>query len=170
MPCVRSETMMTLRIHETDPSALVASAYRRIERERMAGLPVHNAALDVETVGFQRWMDHWLGIVIAPWCMSLLLLPGSSGTWIAATGNQRIFHRVPAGDLAFVGGEEPELGEYQSCALFSPMTQFSTQSDAVLTAHAALIALIRVPGEAAAQPAEKTLFSPARRKFLSGKA
>ena len=159
-----------LRIHEGDPSALVASAYRRIERERMAGLPVHNEALAVETVGFQRWMDHWLGIVIAPWCMSLLLLPGSGGTWISAGGNERIFHRFPAGDFAFVGGEEAEIGEYQSCALFSPMAQFASQSDAVLTAHAALIALIRAPEEPASQLAQKALSSPARRKFLTGNA
>jgi [NiFe] hydrogenase assembly HybE family chaperone len=161
---------MMLRIHEGDPSAPVASAYRRIERERMAGLPVHNEALEVETVGFQRWADHWLGIVISPWCMSLLLLPGTSSTWIAATENERIFHRFPAGDFAFLGGEEPEIGEYQSCALFSPMSQFASQSDAVLTAHAALLALIRAPEEPASQLAQKALSSPARRKFLTGNA
>lgn len=165
---------MTLRIHETDPSALVASAFRRIERERMAGLPVHNDALEVETVGFRRWADHWLGIVVAPWCMSLLLLPGSSGTWISAPGNERVFHRFPAGDLAFLGSEEPEIGEYQSCSLFSPMTQFGSQSDAVLTAHAALIALIRAPEEPgsklAGEAGAKTLSSAARRKFLTGNA
>lgn len=159
---------MTIRVHDRDPSALVASAYRRIERERMAGLPVHNEALEVETVGFQRWMDHWLGIVIAPWCMSLLLLPGSSATWIAAAENQRIFHRFPAGDFAFLGSEEPEIGEYQSCSLFSPMTQFASQSDAALTAHAAMIALIRAPEEPASQVAGMTLSSAARRKFLTG--
>jgi [NiFe] hydrogenase assembly HybE family chaperone len=159
-----------LLIHERDPAALVASAYRRIERERMAGLPVHNAALAVESVGFQRWMDHWLGIVVAPWCMSLLLLPGSGGTWISATENERIFHRFPAGDFAFLGGEEAEIGEYQSCALFSPMSQFASQSDAVLTAHAALIALIRAPEEPASQLVKRAISSPARRKFLTGTA
>lgn len=161
---------MALRIHEADPSALVVSAYRRIERERMAGLPVHNEVLEVESVGFRRWMDHWLGIVVAPWCMSLLLLPGSSGTWISAMENARIFHRFPAGDFTFLGSDEPEIGEFQSCALFSPMSQFASQSDAVLTAHAALIALIRAPEEPASQLAQKTLFSPARRKFLTGNA
>ena len=163
-----------LLIHERDPAALVASAFRRIERERMAGLPVHNAALEVEAVGFRRWSDHWLGIVVAPWCMSLLLLPGSSGTWIAAPENQRVFHRFPAGDLAFLGSDEPEIGEYQSCSLFSPMSHFAAQSDAVLTAHAALIALIRAPEEPASKlsmnAGGKTLSSAARRKFLIGNA
>lgn len=168
---------MTLRIHDSDPSALVASAFRRIERERMAGLPVHNDALEVETVGFRRWADHWLGIVVTPWCMSLLLLPGSAGTWIAAIENQRVFHRFPAGDLAFLGAEEPETGEYQSCSLFSPMGQFAAQSDAVLTAHAALLALIRAPEEPnsklSAEAGAKTLSSitsVARRRFLTGNA
>ena len=140
----------------------------------MAGLPVHNPALEVESVGFRRWADHWLGIVVAPWCMSLLLLPGSAGTWIAAIENQRVFHRFPAGDLAFLGAEEPELGEYQNCSLFSPMSQFAAQSDAVLTAHAALIARIRAPEEPASKLAgegsAKTLSSAARRKFLTGNA
>ena len=50
------------------------------------------------------------------------------------------------------------------------MSQFASQSDAVLTAHAALLALIRAPEEPASQLAEMALSSPARRKFLTGNA
>lgn len=143
-----------LRIHETSPAEAVEAAYFRIYRERMADVPVHNDALSVEAVDFQRWQGHWLGVVVSSWCMSLLLVPGQREEWASVGDNKRRFVKFPAGDFAFLGGEEPELGEFQSCALFSPMSRFATQSDAVLTARASLIALLQ-PVAAPATAAEE---------------
>lgn len=156
------------RIHEANPADAVEEAYFRILRERMADVPVHNDALSVEAVDFQRWQGHWLGVVITSWCMSVLLVPGRAEGWETPGDNQRRFVKFPAGDFAFLGSVEPELGEFQSCALFSPMSQFAAQSDAVLTARASLIALlhpvVQSPPEkeaAADQP------SQSRRRFLA---
>lgn len=147
------------RIHEANPATAVEEAYFRIFRERMADVPVHNDALSVEAVDFQRWQGHWLGIVVAPWCMSVLLLPGRPDGWETPGDNQRRFVRFPAGDFAFLGSDEPDLGEFQSCALFSPMDRFASQSEAVLTARAALIALMQEPPAPAPPAAEE---APAR--------
>jgi hypothetical protein len=46
-----------------------------------------------------------------------------------------------------LGGQEVELGEYQSCSLFSPMDRFSNQLEAVQTARAAMIGLLTGPVE-----------------------
>ena len=45
----------------------------------MADVPILNPVLSVEAVDFQHWKGHWLGVVITPWCMSMLLVPGSLG-------------------------------------------------------------------------------------------
>ncbi|MDO8756065.1 MAG: [NiFe]-hydrogenase assembly chaperone HybE, partial [Polaromonas sp.] len=130
-------------------------AFFRIQQERMADVPLLNPALAVQAIDFQRWQGHWLGMLVTPWCMSLLLLPGSAQTWISASENKRRFVKFPAGDFAFLGSVEVELGEFQSCSLISPMDKFPTQAEASMTARAALIGLLTAPQPNSAVPGKK---------------
>lgn len=169
----------TLRIHAEDPSPRLEAAFRRIEVGTMADVPILNPALKVEAVGFARWQDHWLGIVITPWFMNLALVPGKADTWQSVAPGQRLFRTFPSGDFAFLGSNEPEIGEFQSCSLFSPMGQFSDQAGTREVAHAALEALLREPAAAqsAIAPNAAALEDPKRaalerpmskREFLGG--
>jgi len=160
---------MTLRVHADNPEEAVEAAFFRIQQTSMAGIPILNPALSVAAIDFQRWQGHWLGMVVTPWCMSLTLVPGSTDNWNAVGVNQRRFIKFPAGDFAFLGGHEEELGEYQSCSLFSPMGKFSSQLEAVQTARAALIGLLSAPvvtdDETPAKVDKKPVLS--RRGFLA---
>jgi [NiFe] hydrogenase assembly HybE family chaperone len=138
-------------MHRQDPTRSVEETFGRIWRERMAGLPILNPALRVEAVGLQRWNGHWLGVLITPWALSVLLLPEDPAAWVSMPPQQRRFVRFPFGDLAFLGGDEPGLGEYQTCSLFSPMNAFATQEEARETARASLAGLL-APSPAAAKP------------------
>ena len=157
---------MTFRVHAENPAEAVEEAFFRIQRERMADVPILNPVLAVEAIDFQRWKGHWLGVVITPWCMSLLLVPGSESDWVSTGDNKRRFIRFSMGDFAFLGSDEPELGEYQSCPLISPMERFSTQSDAVMTARASMLGLLAPPQAAKPDqaPGEPSL---SRRRFLA---
>lgn len=149
------------RIHDADPSPLLEAAFRRIEGERMAGVGVLNPALRVEAVGFVRHEGHWLGIIVTPWFMNLVLAPGEAGTWQSVAPGQRLFRSFPSGDFAFLGSSEAEVGEFQSCSLFSPMGQFADQDGARAVAHAALAALREAPAAAPpAPPADDALDDP----------
>jgi [NiFe] hydrogenase assembly HybE family chaperone len=102
--------------------------------------------------------------------MSMLLVPGGGENWVSTGENRRRFVRFPAGDFAFLGSEEAELGEYQSCPLFSPMGKFATQSEATMTARASLIALLTTPQTVKdAGKSEKSDGEPSlsRRRFLA---
>ena len=165
---------MSFRIHDASPADAVEQAFFRIQREQMADVPILNPALNVEAVDFQRWQGHWLGIVVTPWCMSMLLVPGTADNWVSTGDNQRRFVKFPAGNFAFLGSAETELGEYQSCPLFSPMGKFSSQSEATMTARASLIALLTSAAKAEAtakttaktqKPADEPSLS--RRRFLA---
>jgi [NiFe] hydrogenase assembly HybE family chaperone len=160
---------MSFHIHTQSPADAVEEAFFRIQQEQMADVPILNPALVVESVDFQRWQRHWLGIVITPWCMSILLLPGSTENWISAGVNKRRFVKFPAGDFAFLGGVEAELGEYQSCPLFSPMDKFTTQLEATQTARASLIGLLSAPATEPTPGMEKKVGKPAlsRRRFFT---
>jgi [NiFe] hydrogenase assembly HybE family chaperone len=161
---------MNFRIHDVSPADAVEEAFFRIQQEQMADIPILNPALSVEAIDFQRWQGHWLGIIVTPWCMSMLLVPGSAENWVSTGENQRRFVRFPAGDFAFLGSEEVELGEYQSCPLFSPMSKFSTQSEATMTARASMIALLTSPQQPETSPkADQGNDQPSlsRRRFLA---
>ncbi|MCK9381903.1 MAG: [NiFe]-hydrogenase assembly chaperone HybE [Sulfuritalea sp.] len=161
---------MNFRIHDVSPADAVEEAFFRIQQEQMTDVPVLNQALSVEAIDFQRWQGHWLGIVVTPWCMSMLLVPGSAENWVSTGENQRRFVKFPAGDFAFLGSEEAELGEYQSCPLFSPMGKFSTQSEATMTARASLIALLTSAQQTQAESKpDKSRAEPSlsRRRFLA---
>jgi len=151
---------LTLRIHASDPSPLLEAAFRRIESATMADVPILNPALRVEAVGFTRWKDHWLGIVITPWFMNLVLVPGRSDTWQSVAPGQRLFRSFPSGDFAFLGSDEVETGEFQSCSLFSPMGQFSDQAGAREVAHAALEALQAEAPAAVPAPSKEAFEDP----------
>lgn len=152
-------------------AALLEAAFRRIEQERMAGIAILNPALRVEVLGGSSWQECWLAVLITPWCMNLILLPAKDED--SSVGHERLFYRFPAGDFAFLRGREPEIGEYHSCALFSPMSQFADQESVRAVAEAALAALFAPArtspkertGRDGRSPAEARL---SRRGFLSG--
>lgn len=173
---------MTLVVHASDPTARIASAFARIERERMQGVPLLNPALQVQVADVERWEGQWLAALVTPWFLNLLLLPGDAARWRPGREGERVFHRFAAAELAFLGSAEPGLGEFQSCSLVSPMGQFPTQAAALATARAALAALhgpalqqaVDRAGGPQASPAKTPERAadprPARRVFLFGRA
>lgn len=166
-----------------DPSALLEVTFARIHETRMAGLPFLNPALRVEAVGFRRWEGLWLGVLITPWFMNLMLLPcaATEHTWPQVRYGESLAYRLPAGVFEFIRAQEPPLGDYQSCSLFSPMAVFADQGGARATAVAALAALfdegtragVEGPGTSLAGPAASPVAAasapPSRRDFLRGR-
>jgi [NiFe] hydrogenase assembly HybE family chaperone len=142
----------------TDPSAKLEQVFRDILRDRMQGLPFINPALSVQAIGFRRWNGNDIGILLTPWFMNLMLLPShaASGQW--RRGSETT-HGFPAGEFGFVIGEEPGVGLYQMCSLFSPVFDFPDQITAVAVAEEILDQLFREP-----QPAGMS-----RRQLLRGR-
>lgn len=153
--------------HLADPSALLTETFRAIQRERMAGLPFLNPALSVEAVGYAPFHGHWLGILITPWSMNLMLLPGVDGEWLDLHESQRQQWRFPAGDLKFVAAREATIGPYQQCPLFNTMHQFSDQESARDAANAALQALFEPAAPTLAEPTPPQPLADLRAKPLS---
>ena len=125
-------------------AAALERAFREIHATRMRGLPFVNGALDVEAVGFVRWHEHWLGALVTPWFMNLVMLPGDPRHWTSLPVGESCSYAFPAGVFDFIAGFEPQVGEFQSCSLFSPMFEFEDQESARLTAQEALRALFDV--------------------------
>ncbi len=123
-----------------NPALRVTEAYERIWRTRMRDLAFLNPNLRVEAVGFRAWEGQWLGALVTPWSLNLLLLPGE-GEWTSLGAGSERFVTFPAGCFRFIAGHEAGLGESHSCSLFSPVLEFTDPEAARLTAEAALAAL-----------------------------
>ena len=123
-----------------DPSpALVAAA--RAAASRMAGLAFVNPALAVEAVAFAPWNGHWLGVLLTPWSMNLVLAPRDRAAWPDVAPGAKLRLRFPAGDYDFVGARDDVAGETLVCSLFSPVLEFEDQATARLVAELAREAL-----------------------------
>lgn len=146
------------------PPERLAAAFRAIHTTRMRGLPFVNERLAVEAVGFRLWNERWLGVLLTPWFMSLVLLPADApgARWQALKKGASAAYAFPAGVFEFIGGHEEAIGEFQSCSLFSPVFEFADQATARLAAEAALAALFGEPDRARAAPVSK-------RDFLRGR-
>ena len=155
-----------------NPAARLEAAFARIWRTRMQGLPFLNAVLRVEAVGFRAWQGEWLGALVTPWSLNLVLMPGE-GAWHALpAGGERIV-ALPAGRFRFIAGADVELGEYHACSLFSPVLEFADHEAACATAEAALLALFdaaNAPSADGYQPSQPTQPGKmSKRDFLRGR-
>lgn len=123
------------------PAAALQQRYEDIQRTQMDGIPMLNAALRVEALGFRPWGEHWLGVLVTPWFMNLVLFPRVPERWHAIGERESRHHVFPAGVFEFIGSRDAVLGDFQSCSLFSPMFDFANHEGARDTALQALDAL-----------------------------
>jgi [NiFe] hydrogenase assembly HybE family chaperone len=160
------------------PAAALQARFEHIQHHQMAGVPMLNPALRVQAIGFRPWAEHWLGVLVTPWFMNLVLFPRQREHWQPVGERESRHHVFPAGVFEFIGSHDAELGDYQACSLFSPMFEFTDHAAAHDTAVAALGALFDAahrPGSDAppaepAAPAPAVVPAPAlsKRDFLFG--
>ena len=143
---------MTAEMLLPDPSSRLVAAFEAAAK-RMEGLAFVNPALAVEAVGFAPWDSHWLGVLVTPWFMNLMLAPRDPARWHSLAQGERRRYRFPAGDYDFIGAHDIATGEYQMCSLFSPAQEFEDQATARLVAQLARAALFDpANAEAGAMP------------------
>jgi len=152
---------MTDAVGRDDPSRRLTRAYEHIHASRMQGLAFLNTAVRVEAVAFRRWQGAWLGALLTPWSLNLVLTPGDGEWTMLGAGSER-FVDFPAGRFRFIAGHDAVAGETHSCSLFSPVLEFADHEAARVAAVAALEALVTDP-----EPPKQGAMS--KRDFLAGR-
>ncbi|MBL8490462.1 MAG: [NiFe]-hydrogenase assembly chaperone HybE [Rhodocyclaceae bacterium] len=149
-----------------DPSARVEAEFRRIAAI-MGGLPICNPALAVEALGFRPWNGLWVGALLTPWTLNLVLLPGGNGDFRRLKQDETQVWSFPSGDYGFWGGPPSALGDYQTCPLISPVLEFADQQSLREAAAAALEGLMAAQEPVPDPPAGDS--GRSRRAFLFGR-
>lgn len=151
-----------------DPSAFLEAHYRQLWATQRDALPSPNESLQVAAIGFSRVDGDWLGVMVTPWFLNLMLLPGGGNLWGDIPAGQRRYLELACGTVQFIADDDSELGPYQYCPLIAPV---SAVADMATARQAALDAMATVatppaPSVVEAMPAEPAQRNVSRRGFL----
>lgn len=148
------------------------SVFNEIARTRMTGIPILNPALRVEAAGFRVWEGRQVGVLITPWMINLVILPGADTPLPALRLDEKKEWAFPSGSYEFMGLHEPAIGPCHICSLMSPVMEFSSHEEALAVALEISIGLF-IPQELAERMDEarllgETTIKPdmSRRDFL----
>ncbi|MFQ2471358.1 hydrogenase-2 assembly chaperone [Aeromonas caviae] len=120
VPEILPETAQEFAGFATNPAPLLVAQYERIAREEMQALPFYHANMPVvaECTLFE---GQWLGCVLTPWMLSVVVLPGPDQLWPVRSSSDRLALQLPCGNLTFMVGALPETGQLLACSLMSPI-------------------------------------------------
>ena len=119
-----------------DAAQLFADVFERVHQEQMQGLPLLNTKLSVEAMGFQEYQGRIIGILITPWLMNVVMMPGAGDDWHGQDLGHKVPQAFPAGTYKFMVNEIDGIGRYLTHSLYSPMREFTSQNHALAAAEA----------------------------------
>jgi [NiFe] hydrogenase assembly HybE family chaperone len=110
--------------------ARLLDAYRAVAAGDMSALPGFNPALTLEAVGFRDWEGHGLGVLIAPWFMNLILLPGPDDDWTGIDPREGCEWKLPTELIVFHPCDLAGPGLHLTAPLFTDLSAFPDQDTA----------------------------------------
>jgi [NiFe] hydrogenase assembly HybE family chaperone len=110
--------------------ARLLDGYRAVAAGDMSALPGFNAELTLEAVGFREWEGHGLGVLIAPWFMNLILLPGPDDDWAEIDPREGCEWKLPTELIVFHPCDLAGPGLHLTAPLFTDLSAFPDQDTA----------------------------------------
>lgn len=143
------------------PAARLEAAFQKVADAQMRNLPFYRPHIPLRACGFTLFEQQWLGCVLTPWMLSLLVLPGPNQTWPKRPVGEKLALRLPCGDVRFIVGEMAGCGQYLACSLMSPLDPHLSASDALALAENSARMALSLPVTDQTVPA-----NPSRRALL----
>ena len=128
-----------------NPASLIEAGFSQVAEESMRGLPFYNSAISVKTCGFQIFDNQWIGTVLTPWMLNVIILPGPDQIWDKRQIGSRVGLELPYGNMTFVVGQMEKLGQYLACSLLSPLDKHLTAEQGVKLAEDSMRMLLSLP-------------------------
>lgn len=137
-------------VHYADnPAPRVLAHYRRFQAQLTQGGNAGQAGISVDIAGFRRYQGDWVGAVVTPWFIHLLLLPGGGTLWRNLPAGETLRAGFPAGDLEFTTQtqDDPDLPTHAFATVVAPLDGLPDQ-DAALSSAMQAMRLIFEPASA----------------------
>lgn len=154
------------RFFRETPMHAFERAFERIRRERMVGLPICRTDIGVRALGFVPFAGHWLGALVTPWSVLVILAAGNRQTWPNVEVGKIMPVTLPGGAFHFLGMSEPELGRFLACSLMSPIEWLYRQKEVEAFALNAL-KLMMTPTQTNEKTASSERLIMRRRDFFA---
>ncbi|CNI73824.1 hydrogenase-2 assembly chaperone [Yersinia mollaretii] len=148
--------------HEQNPAALLEQVFGQIADDEMRGLPFYRDPIPLRACGFQLFEQQWIGVLLTPWMLSLVVLPGPQQSWPRRAVGERLMLELPCGTVGFTVSEVAGCGQYLSRSLMSPLdTALSAERALQLAVQSARMALSLpvVDVDGPANPRRRALFN-----------
>lgn len=111
----------------SDAIETLVAHYQRVYEETFRDLPIVNPAIDVEAIGMRRLDEHEFGVLLTPWFMNLVLLPGSD-RWDDRPQGSTCAIELPGDEVEFIVSHDEYLGTTLSAVLFRSVADFPDQA------------------------------------------
>jgi len=151
----------------TCSTAVLVEHFESIYAAHVAGLPIDNPALAVEAVGTTEFGDHKALMLITPWFMNLVLLPGSD-EWDNSEQGQTCDIDIPGQTLQFTVSQDATIGTYLSAVMFRTVSDYPDQGVARAVAEEILQRLFSPNSSDLTDVQTKPKATLTRRALLSG--
>ena len=96
----------------------------------MCGLPMYNANLQTEAIGFERRDGRLSGVLLTPWFMNLVLLPNESDKWLKLPPGKTFEVDFPSGCQRCLLSAPEGIVPHLSLPLFTTVQDFTDQDGA----------------------------------------
>lgn len=149
---------------EQAPTRWLETVFNRVADSEMRELPFFRPAIPVKACGFTLFEQQWVGCMLTPWMMSLLVLPGPGQRWQPRVAGERLALQLPCGNVTFIHSEigaPEEIHQYLSCSLMSPIESAMTAEQALMLAEQSARMALSLPvvdADAPRDPARRALF------------
>lgn len=146
---------------QLNPSALLESAFQAVADGGMQDLPFFLPQIPVRACGFQLFEQQWVGTVLTPWMLSLLVLPGPEQVWQPRAVGDKLALSLPCGSVRFIVGELEGCGQYLACSLMSPLDRHLGAEQALALAQQSARMALSLPvvdGNIPSNPGRRALF------------
>lgn len=130
-----------------NPTDTLEEVFQSIHQNQMQSLPFVNENLSVKAVDFALYEGDWLGVLLTPWMLSIVLIAGPNRIWNRYTVGDKLGLRLPSGDYSFTYGYHEQLGNYFASSIMSPLQDMKDQQTAVQLAKDARRLLTAIPTE-----------------------
>ncbi|NCG53126.1 hydrogenase-2 assembly chaperone [Serratia fonticola] len=151
---------------QLNPSALLETAFQAIADGEMQDLPFFQPQISVRACGFQLFEQQWVGTILTPWMLSLLVLPGPEQVWQPYAVGDKLALSLPCGSVRFIVGEIAGCGQYLACSLMSPLDRHLGAEQALALAQQSARMALSLPvadGNIPSNPGRRALFGLSQR-------
>lgn len=151
---------------QLNPSAPLETAFQAIADGEMQDLPFFQPQIPVRACGFQLFEQQWVGTILTPWMLSLLVLPGPEQVWQPHAVGDKLALSLPCGSVRFIVGEIAGCGQYLACSLMSPLDRHLGAEQALALAQQSARMALSLPvadGNIPSNPGRRALFGLSQR-------